>query len=148
MKRALYASPLVLLALLGACGSPAPSQLQSADSSSVANTASTTGTASADAGWMALRAKYMDCVQRHADDGVPGNAQSKAVASSALDACKGELQVMHDAFRDYLNAQMVSSHGKSGARQAADRVTTDTREKARAYLVRYVDYERYQAKSH
>ncbi len=52
---------------------------------------------------------------------------------------------MHDAFGTYLEGQMVSSHGKSGARQAADRVTTDTREKARSYLTRYVERERYVA---
>jgi len=35
----------------------------------------------------------------------------------------------------------------SGARKAADRVTKDTREKARVYLMGYVDHERYLAKS-
>ncbi|AXV81372.1 hypothetical protein [Ralstonia solanacearum] len=137
MKRALYAPSLVLLVLLGACASP--SQQQSADPANVTNTEN---------GWLALRGKYMDCVQRRADDGVPGNAQTKAVVSSALEACESELSAMHDAFRDYLDAQMVSAHGKAGARQAADRVTHDARDKARAYLMRYVERERYLAKSH
>jgi len=141
MKAALYAPSFVLLTLLGACASQSPSQQQPADSTSVA---STTG---ADSGWLALRAKYMDCVQRRADDGLSGSGQTKAVVASALNACEGELSTMHDAFRDYLSAQMVSSHGKSGARQAADRVTKDTREKARVYLMGYVDHERYLAKS-
>lgn len=141
MNRALYCPSLALLALLGACASP--SQQQPADPANAA----TTATAPADNGWQALRAKYMDCVQRHAADGVPGSAQAKAVVSSALSACEGELSAMHDAFRDYLGAEMVSAHGKSGARQAADRVTKDTREKARVYLTGYVDHERYLAKS-
>lgn len=133
MKKALCISPsLVLLALLGACASHP--QQQSADSSS---------TASAADGWQALRAKYMDCVQRHADEGVPGNTQTQAVVSSALKACEGELSTMHDGFRDYLSAEM----SPSGARRAADRVTKDTREKARVYLLSYVDHERYVAKS-
>jgi len=146
MKRALYAPSLVLLALLGACASPTPQE--PADPANVANAADTANAAGPDSsGWQALRARYMDCVQHRADDGVTGKASTKDVVSSALDACKGELGAMHDAFRDYLGAQMVSAHGKSGARQAADRVTTDTREKARAYLTRYVERERYLAKA-
>ncbi|ANH73664.1 putative lipoprotein [Ralstonia insidiosa] len=137
MKKALYAPSLVLLALLGACGSSSPPQQQLTDQ------AKTDSTASADSGWIALRIKYMDCTQRRADDGVPGNAQTKAVVSSALDACADDLQAMHDAFRDHLSAQMSSS----GARKAADRVTQETRDKARVYLTSYVDYARYQAKS-
>lgn len=141
MKKALTCSSLVLLALLGACGS-APQQ-PSADTSSAPNPTAVAGATSADSGWLALRAKYMDCVQRRASDGVPGTTQTKAVVSSALDACEGELSAMHDGFRDYLGAQMSSS----GARKAADRVTKDTREKARVYLMGYVDHERYLAKS-
>jgi len=140
MKKALTCSSLVLLALLGACASQPQPQPQSADAASAATAAST---ASADNGWQALRAKYMACVQRRADDGVPGTTQTKALVSSALGACEGELSAMHDAFRDYLGASMSSS----GARKASERVTTDTREKARAYLMTYVDHERYLAKS-
>ena len=136
MKKALIFPSLALLAVLGACAS----QPQPADSSS---TTSTSNTASANSGWQALRAKYMDCVQRHADTAVPGSTQTKAVVSSALDACEGDLHTMHDGFRDYLSASMSSS----GARKAADRVTKDTREKARVYLMGYVDHERYVAKS-
>ncbi len=143
MKRALYRPALALLVLLGACASP--SQQQPADTANATNAPA--ATANADNGWQALRAKYMDCVQRRADDGVPGNTQTKAVVSAALNACEGELTTMHDAFRDYLGAQMTSSHGKTGARQAADRVTKDTREKARVYLMSYVDHQRYLAKS-
>lgn len=96
---------------------------------------------------MAQRAQYMDCVQRRADAAVAGSDPTKTVVTAALDACESQLSTMHDAFRDYLGAQMVSSHGKTSARQAADRVTKDTREKARVYLTGYVDYTRYQAKS-
>ncbi|MCO5401201.1 hypothetical protein [Ralstonia soli] len=137
MKKALICPSLVLLALLGACASHPQ---QPADSSSTANAADT---ANAGSGWQALRAKYMDCVQRHADDGVPGNTQTKAVVSTALNACEGELTTMHDGFRDYLSAEM----SPSGARKASDRVTKDTREKARVYLMGYVDHARYVAKS-
>lgn len=138
MKKALICPSLVLLALLGACGS-APQQ-PPADTSGATNT---TGAASADQGWQTLRARYMACVQRHADDGVPGTTQTKAVVSSALNACEADLRTMHDGFRDYLSASMSSS----GARKVADRVTTDTRDKARVYLTSYVDHERYLAKS-
>lgn len=141
MKKTLYAPLLSLLTLLGACGSPAPQQQPAdmANATSAANTAST----NADNGWITLRANYMDCVQRRADDGLRGSAQTKAVVSSALSACEGQLNTMHDAFRSHLGAQMSSS----GASKAANRVTTDTREKARVYLTSYVDYARYQAKS-
>ena len=134
-------SILLLAALLGACGSQPPAP----DAGEAANAASTN--ANADNGWQALRAHYMDCVQHQADAGVSGKAQTKDVVSSALAACNGELKAMHDAFGTYLGSQMSSSHGKSGARQAADRVTTDTREKARAYLTKYVERERYIART-
>lgn len=139
MKYARLYSPLAVLALLGACASHPQSDATGATDA--------TSAATADNGWQALRAKYMDCTQRRAAEGISGTASTKAVVSSALDACEGELSAMHDAFRDYLGAQMVSSHGKTGARQAADRVTKDTREKARVYLTGYVDHERYVAKS-
>ncbi|MEN7528445.1 hypothetical protein [Cupriavidus sp. DL-D2] len=96
-------------------------------------------------GWQAERAKYMECVQEKADTGAKGKGTSRDVAAGALDACKGQLTVMHDAFQSYLSAQMSSAHGQNSARQAADRVTTDTREKARTYLTRYVEVERYKA---
>ncbi|MGN7103139.1 hypothetical protein ACTHR6_16140 [Ralstonia holmesii] len=138
MKKALTCPSLVLLALLGACASHP--QQQPADSTSAAAAATD---ASADNGWQVLRANYMACVQRQADSGVPGTTQTKAVVASALDACEGDLRTMHDGFRDHLSASMSSS----GARKAADRVTKDTRDKARVYLMGYVDHERYLAKS-
>ncbi len=95
--------------------------------------------------WQAERVKYMECVQGKADDGVRGKGVPADVAGGALDACKGQLTIMHDAFQSYLMAGMSSAHGRSSARQAADRVTTDTREKARVYLTRYVEVERYKA---
>ncbi|WP_454764998.1 hypothetical protein [Cupriavidus campinensis] len=101
--------------------------------------------ATLNSGWQAERAKYMECVQDKAGDGARGKGTSRDVAASALDACKGQLGVMHDAFHSYLSAQMSSAHGQTSAREAADRVTTDTREKARTYLTRYVEVERYKA---
>ncbi|BDB25468.1 hypothetical protein Tamer19_15000 [Cupriavidus sp. TA19] len=132
MKKLLTALPLALLA---ACASP-PSPGPTADSTSAAATADSSG-------WQALRAKYMDCVKEKADDNLSSKGQSKDVANAALAACQSDLNAMHDAFRTYLDGQMSSSHGKSSARQAAARVTADTRDKARNYLVRYVERERY-----
>ena len=126
---------IVPVVLLAACASPAsvetPSQKQEV--------------ATLNSGWQAERAKYMECVQDKADDGAKGKGTSKDVAAGAIDACKAQLGVMHDAFQSYLSAQMSSAHGQTSARQAADRVTTDTREKARTYLTRYVEVERYKS---
>lgn len=137
MKDARLYSPLIVFALLAACASRTPQQ--QAD----AALTDTTSAAAADNGWQALRAKYMDCVQRRAADGILGTAQAKSVVSAALSACEGDLSAMHDAFRDHLSTQMSSS----GARRASDRVTQDTREKARVYLTGYVEHERYVANS-
>jgi len=134
MKKIILALPLAFLA---ACASHQPT-----DSGTGTGTAATAESS----GWQSLRAKYMDCVQHEADKNLAGKAQSKDVAASALASCQSDLTAMHDSFRDYLDAQMSSAHGKASARQAADRVTNDTREKARNYLVRYVDRERYTAK--
>ncbi|NSX12677.1 hypothetical protein HTY52_01085 [Cupriavidus taiwanensis] len=138
MKKLLTALPLLLLA---ACASQPPGA--TADAAAKAGSA-----AAADAGseWQALRAKYMDCTQKKANDNLSAKGHSKDVADLALSACQPELDAMHNAFRSYLDAQMSSSHGKSSARQAAARVTSDTRDKARNYLVRYVERERYLAR--
>ncbi|WP_042888130.1 hypothetical protein [Cupriavidus necator] len=135
MKKILTALPLAFLA---ACASH-----PSGSSNDAAGTAAAAGDSS---GWQALRAKYMDCVKQKADDNLSAKGQSKDVANAALAACQSDLDAMHDSFRTYLDGQMSSSHGKNSARQAAERVTTDTREKARAYLVRYVERERYAAR--
>ncbi|SOY49762.1 hypothetical protein [Cupriavidus taiwanensis] len=136
MKTFLTALPLASLVLLAACASQPPQA--SADAAAA--------TAADPSGWQALRARYMDCTQKKANDNLSAKGQSKDVADLALAACQPELDAMHTAFRSYLDAQMSSSHGKSGARQAAARVTTDTRDKARSYLVRYVERERYLAR--
>jgi hypothetical protein len=136
MKKFLTALPLALLA---ACASQPPAASTDASAASAA-------AADASSGWQALRAKYMDCTQKKASDNLAAKGQSRDVAELALSACQPELDAMHDAFRNYLDAQMSSSHGKSSARQAAARVTTDTRDKARSYLVRYVERERYLAR--
>ncbi|NUT17229.1 MAG: hypothetical protein HOQ33_22400 [Cupriavidus sp.] len=135
MKKFLTVLPLLLLA---ACASQPPGASTDAAASAPA----------ADAGseWQALRAKYMDCTQKKANDNLSAKGQSKDVAELALSACQPELDAMHQSFRSYLDAQMSSSHGKSSARQAAARVTSDTRDKARNYLVRYVERERYLAR--
>ena len=135
MKILLTALPLVLLA---ACASQPPgASTDAAASAPAADTGSE---------WQALRAKYMDCTQKKASENLSAKGQSRDVADLALSACQPELDAMHSAFRGYLDAQMSSSHGKSSARQAAARVTSDTRDKARNYLVRYVERERYLAR--
>ncbi|SOZ14208.1 putative lipoprotein [Cupriavidus taiwanensis] len=135
MKKLLTALPLLLLA---ACASQPPgASTDAAASAPVADTGSE---------WQALRAKYMDCTQKKANDNLSAKGQSRDVADLALSACQPELDAMHQSFRSYLDAQMSSSHGKSSARQAAARVTSDTRDKARNYLVRYVERERYLAR--
>lgn len=136
-----------LAARLGSLSVPVAALLLAACSSqpTMESAESKQETAALNSGWQAERAKYMDCVQDKADDGVKGKAAPKDVAANALESCKGQLGVMHDAFQSYLSAQMSSSHGQAGARQAAARVTTDTREKARTYLTRYVEVERYKA---
>ncbi|MCO4864310.1 hypothetical protein MKD38_21740 [Cupriavidus sp. WGlv3] len=135
MKKLLTALPLLLLA---ACASQPPGiSTDAAASAPAADTGSE---------WQTLRAKYMDCTQKKANDNLSAKGQSKDVADLALSACQPELDAMHQSFRSYLNAQMSSSHGKSSARQAAARVTSDTRDKARNYLVRYVERERYLAR--
>lgn len=137
MKKILTALPLAFLA---ACAShPSDSSNDVAGTSAAASTDGSSG-------WQALRAKYMDCVKQKADDNLAAKGQSKDVANAALAACQSDLDAMHDSFRTYLDGQMSSSHGKNSARQAAARVTTDTKEKARAYLVRYVERERYAAR--
>ncbi|WP_235844570.1 hypothetical protein [Cupriavidus agavae] len=132
----LGAAAMPLAALFLAACSSAPSVESSEAKQEVAQLNS---------GWQAERAKYMECVQDKADSGAKGKGTSRDVAAGAIDACKDQLKVMHDAFQSYLSAQMSSSHGQNSARQAADRVTTDTREKARTYLTRYVEVERYKA---
>ncbi|WP_373378534.1 hypothetical protein [Cupriavidus nantongensis] len=135
MKKLLTALPLLLLA---ACASQPPGT-----STDAAASAPAVDTGSE---WQALRAKYMECTQKKANDNLSAKGQSKDVADLALSACQPELDAMHQSFRSYLDGQMSSSHGKSSARQAAARVTSDTRDKARNYLVRYVERERYLAR--
>ena len=152
-NRSLHSSAaLALLAAvavlsLAACSSSkqAGETAQTASAESTASAPGPTTTSGADAAWLKQRAQYMDCVQDRAKANLTAKGTSKDVAASAIEACKSQLSTMHDAFQDYLSAQMSSSHGKSSARQAADRVTNDTREKARTYLTQYVERQRYEA---
>ncbi|CAG2141545.1 hypothetical protein CUPL110328_06735 [Cupriavidus plantarum] len=132
---------------LAACSSSQPpgDSAQAASAEAAAAAPGPTTAAGADAAWLKQRVKYMDCVQERAKANLAAKGTSKDVAASAIDACKSQLSTMHDAFQDYLSAQMSSSHGKASARQAADRVTNDTREKARSYLTQYVERQRYEA---
>ncbi|AOY92712.1 hypothetical protein BKK79_13710 [Cupriavidus sp. USMAA2-4] len=97
---------------------------------------------SANAHWQALRGDYTDCARRQADAELPRSGTAQALADDALKACRAQLEAVRVAFRDYLDAQMVSSHGRDSARQAANQVGRDTEAKTRAYLVRYIESER------
>ena len=134
----LAATTMPMAALLAACSSSQPP----ADSATQAAAQESVQVAPA---WQAERVKYMECVQVKVDDGVSSKAVPADVAGGALSACQDQLKVMHDAFQSYLMAGMSSAHGRSSAKQAADRVTTDTCETARVYLTRYVEVERYKA---
>lgn len=139
-------SAVAVLSLAACSSSKAPGENATAASAEAAAAAPGPATApGADAAWLKQRAQYMDCVQDRAKANLSAKGTSKDVAAGAIDACKSQLSTMHDAFQDYLSAQMSSSHGKASARQAADRVTNDTREKARSYLTQYVERQRYEA---
>lgn len=127
------------LALVAACGSHPPA----ADNDAAPAGAAVSAPPFQVSEWQAQRARYMDCVKEKADANLSSKGTSRDVAAAAIDACQSQLDTMRDAFRAYLDAQMSSSHGKSSARDAAERVRIDTREKARAYLTKYVEYERY-----
>lgn len=141
-KTLTVAAPMIAIALAG-CSS---SQQPVADASPAALNAqpAAASTPGADAAWLSQRARYMDCVQERAKANLTAKGTAKDVAASAIDACKSQLSAMHDAFQDYLSGQMSSSHGKTSARQAADRVTGDVREKARSYLTQYVERQRWE----
>lgn len=131
MKSVLALIPVTLLA--AACASRAPADPQAVSE--------------ANEQWQSLRAAYTTCAKDQADAGMASSASAQDLTSAALKACRPRLEAMHTAFRDYLNAQMVSSHGRDGARQAADQVSQDTEAKTRNYLVRYVERERYTARA-
>ncbi|KJK24565.1 hypothetical protein UB46_09750 [Burkholderiaceae bacterium 16] len=130
MKSVLALIPVTLLA--AACASHAPADPQAS--------------AEANEQWQSLRAAYTTCAKDKADAGMAGRASAQDLAASSLKACQPQLDAMRTAFREYLDAQMVSAHGRDGARQAADRVSRDTEAKTRNYLVRYVERERYTAR--
>ncbi|WP_020204273.1 MULTISPECIES: hypothetical protein [Cupriavidus] len=130
MKSVLALIPVTLLA--AACASRPPAADPQAQEQ-------------ANAQWQSLRADYTNCAREQADAGLPGRGSPQDLAGAALKACQSRLDAMRGAFRDYLDAQMVSSHGHDSARQAADRLSRDTEAKTRTYLVRYVERERYNA---
>ncbi|WP_237717281.1 hypothetical protein [Cupriavidus basilensis] len=132
LKSVLALIPAALLA--AACASRAP-----ADPQAVSD---------ANEQWQSIRAAYTTCAKDQADAGMASSASAQDLASAALKACQPRLDAMRAAFRDYLDAQMVSSHGRDGARQAAARVSQDTEAKTRNYLVRHIERERYVAKLH
>ncbi|MDF3836932.1 hypothetical protein P3W85_28860 [Cupriavidus basilensis] len=132
MKFVLALIPATLLA--AACASHTPADPQAASD--------------ANAQWQSLRADYSTCAKDQTDAGVAGAASPQDLVGTALKACQPRLDAMRTAFRQYLDAQMVSSHGRDSARQAADRVSRDTEAKTRNYLLRYVERERYNARLH
>ncbi|MGO4328888.1 hypothetical protein AB4Z48_21860 [Cupriavidus sp. 2TAF22] len=133
LKSSFVLIPVTLLAAACASHSPAPDPQAAGE---------------ANAQWQSLRADYTACAKGQTDAGLSGSASPQDLAGAALKACQPKLDAMRSAFREYLDAQMVSAHGRDGARQAADRVSRDTEAKTRSYLVRYVEVERYNAKPH
>lgn len=141
-----YSLPLALCtaALLAACGS-APKQQQAAEAAAEIPAAQAAAPTEMPE-WQRLRARHFDCATDKANELMRGSASSPDVARQALRACDDRLSAMRTAFRTYLEAQMVSSHGKAGARRAADQLARDTERKVQTYLEQSVVYTRYQAK--
>jgi hypothetical protein len=128
MKSVLALIPVTLLAAACASHAPDPQAVSEANEQ-----------------WQSLRATYTACAKEQADAGMASRVSAQDLAGSALKACQPGLDAMRTAFRQYLDTQMVSAHGRDSARQAADRVGRDTEAKTRDYLVHYVERERYLA---
>lgn len=146
MKTRAYSFPLALctVALLTACGS-SPKQSETAAAFTDAPATQVAAPVQMPE-WQMLRARHFECATGKANDLMRGSDASPEVARQALRACSGELSAMRNSFRTYLESQMVSAHGKTGARRAADQLARDTERKAQAYLEQSVVYARYQAK--
>lgn len=146
MKTRVYTLPLAFCAaaLLAACGS-SPKQTETAAAAAESSTAQAAAPTQMPE-WQMLRARHFECATGKANGLMRGSDASSDVARQALRACSGELSAMRDAFRTYLESQMVSSHGKTGARRAADQLARDTERKTQTYIEQSVVYTRYQAK--
>lgn len=139
MPKVLALIPAILL--VGACASHAPSDQQAA-AAATATAAESQAASGPPPEWQKKRQQYTDCAREKAEarSAKPGTTQ--AVVNDALRDCRGELDAVRTSFREYLDGQMSSAHGKRSARQAADRVGRDTEDKVRAYLLRHVEYHR------
>lgn len=137
MRNVLALIPALLL--VGACASKPPAEEVVAD----AEAAAATQTANAaPPQWQLLRQQYTDCAKSKAEAGAAGSGTTQKVVADALRACQSDLDAVRTSFRQYLDEQMVSAHGKRSARQASDRLGRDTEDKVRAYLLRHVEYQR------
>ncbi|MGY8525840.1 hypothetical protein [Paracidovorax citrulli] len=129
--------------LLSACASSPPKTGEAAvEAAATTNVAPGTGGSAIAPEWQQRREKYTACATDKASSAMTSSESAQRIAAEAVKACSGELDAVRTSFRDYLNAQMVSSHGKRSAQQAAERLGRDTEDKVRAYLVRHVEYER------
>lgn len=137
-----YLSLLSVCLLATACASNQPSGESANGAMPDVAAAVAEAPAAQVAEWQSLRQKYTACATEKAEAGLSASGNSQSVAATAMKACKGDLEAMRTSFRKYLDSQMSSSHGKTSARQAADRVGRDTEDKTRAYLVRHVEYKR------
>ena len=139
MPKVLALIPAILL--VGACASHAPSDQQAAAAATAA-AAESQAASGPPPEWQKKRQQYTDCAREKAEarSAKPGTTQ--AVVNDALRDCRGELDAVRTSFREYLDGQMSSAHGKRSARQAADRVGRDTEDNVRAYLLRHVEYHR------
>ncbi|CAG9176711.1 hypothetical protein CURE108131_06950 [Cupriavidus respiraculi] len=141
MQKALALAPVLLL--LAACASQAPTNGEAAaEAAQDAATAQAAVASAQPAEWQMLRQRYTLCTKEKAEAGARGSDNTQKVAAAAMKSCREELEAVRSSFRDYLNAQMVSSHGRASAKQATERMIRDTEDKTRAYLVKHVEYER------
>jgi hypothetical protein len=95
--------------------------------------------------WQAERAAYTVCGQDKANALLRTSASAPDVVDASVRACQPTLESVRTSFRQYVELQMMSDHGKEGARQAADQMAVDAETKLRGYLLPYVEYTRYQA---
>jgi hypothetical protein len=143
-----FTLPLLCCATAGlvACGSaPKQADTVSAETPAAAATAPTAAPVLLPE-WQVLRARHFDCAQARASELMRGTESATNVARQAVRACDAQLASMRKSFHQYLETQMTSSHGKAGARRAADQLARDTEQKVQAHLEQSVTYSRYQAK--
>lgn len=136
MRNVLALIPVLLV--VGACASKGSSDDTVAAAEAAAATSSAPTASAAPPQWQLLRQQYTECAKAKAEAGAAGSASTQKVVAEALQGCKSELDTMRTAFRTYLD----DKNGSRMARQASDRVSRDTEDKVRGWLLRHVEYQR------